>query len=730
MAKKTDTATETTTAVTDTIINTVELATSVAIPLSQFIPLIKDVSEIFSKVTDLYRSAQHNKNITRILMERISAANTCVNILLSREDLLTSIYYKNLQRLVQVLHNMKKFIEEITQYNTVQKHLGAKRIDNEFKELCKEYDSSMTLLSFNLVLVNFNTENEDKIVKEDLEQLVKFQEALLESMTDVKQIDQIVEQVSEMAITKQKMDSKKEDADQIQNKIDIIFRTDKLPFEDYKEADEDSIRSDRLRKYIHVKTKEEFAFKVVDQDHINDVKNQVTILIKLKDCQNIIDFYGLTNNGVKTYLVTEWAENGNLREYILDQYIDLKLKIRIAYDIAKGLNFLNSVKMVHRDIRSENIVIKNHGIAKITNFKFSRRFDEATSNISVNKECVRYSAPEMLRRGISGEKEKNDKYSIKYDTKCEVYSFGILLWEIAECRIPYEQFEDFMVIRRKVLDGYREKFTPGTGIPKKYQDLVNRSVDQNPGFRPTFSKMLTVLQDIFRSLEDHDPNSNKLPPVRKMIQCTIVAAAEDCEINWDSFNTIRDSFKLPITPPVRKMTQSTIEAIEDCAIDWDSFDYMTLDKAIEYHKNEGKDKQILYKCFDTYAEMDNPLAKYWKAYYISKGWSNLECSDQEKHKLSVQLFKAAADYGDEYPDAQVRYAAMVMQGKGVKPDKDEAIKYFLKAAKNGHLVAMFNVATYYYSRHENELGNYYMISAANKGYEQAINYCKKKNISY
>ncbi|PKC68051.1 hypothetical protein RhiirA1_417335, partial [Rhizophagus irregularis] len=171
-----------------------------------------------------------------------------------------------------------------------------------------------------------------------------------------------------------------------------------------------------------------------------------------------------------------------------------------------------------------------------------------------------------------------------------------------------------------------------------------------------------------------------------MIQCTIVAAAEDCEINWDSFNTIRDSFKLPITPPVRKMTQSTIEAIEDCAIDWDSFDYMTLDKAIEYHKNEGKDKQILYKCFDTYAEMDNPLAKYWKAYYISKGWSNLECSDQEKHKLSVQLFKAAADYGDEYPDAQVRYAAMVMQGKGVKPDKDEAIKYFLKAAKNGHLV--------------------------------------------
>ncbi|CAB4477593.1 kinase-like protein [Rhizophagus irregularis] len=721
MAKKTDLAIEATTAVidyTDTIISSVELTTSVVIPLSQFIPLIRDVFEIFSKVTDLYRSAQHNKNITMILMQRISTANISVNILQAREDLLTSIYYKSLQRLVQVLHNMIKFIEDITQYNAVQKFLGAKKIENGFKELCKEYDSSMTLLNFNL-LVNFNTENEDKIVKEDVEQLVKFQEALVESMNDVKQnvfhtndqMNSVVERISEMAITMHNMQSmmgsKKEDADQIQNKIDIIFRTDKLPFKDYEEADEISIRGERLRKYIQVKTKEEFAFKVVDQYHINKVKNQVTILMKLKDCQNIINFYGLTSDGFKTYLVTEWAEKGSLREYILnhEQNIDLKLKIKIAYDIAKGLNFLNSVKMVHRDIKFENILITHHDIAKITNFNFSRRFDDAAVYNAMPKENVRYSAPEMLRREITGEKEKKDKYSIKYDTKCEVYSFGILLWEIAERKIPYEQFKDFMEVTRKVVGGYREKFRAGTDIPKKYQDLVNKSVDSNPGSRPLFSRMLTDLQDIFRNLEapTSRPISNIAPPVRKMTQSTI-EAIEDCAINLDSdsFNTV-----------------------------WDSFDWMTLDKAIEYHKKDSSmDKQILYKCFDTYAEIGNPKAKYWKAYYISKGWSNLECSDREKHKLSVQLFKAAADYGDEYPDAQLRYATMVMQGKGVKPDKDEAIKYFLKAAKNGHLVAMFNVATYYYSIHENELGNYYMIIAANKGYEQAINYCKKKNISY
>ena len=90
-------------------------------------------------------------------------------------------------------------------------------------------------------------------------------------------------------------------------------------------------------------------------------------------------------------------------------------------------------------------------LSAITNFKFSRRFDEATSNIAVNKECVRYSAPEMLRRRFTGD------YSIKYDTKCEVYSFGILLWEIAECRISYERFERFEdvkeIIKEVVLSG-------------------------------------------------------------------------------------------------------------------------------------------------------------------------------------------------------------------------------------------------------------------------------------
>ncbi len=339
-------------------------------------------------------------------------------------------------------------------------------------------------------------------------------------------------------------------------------------------------------------------------------------------------------------------------------------------------------------------MITYNDVAKITNFRSSRGFNVATVNLSVDKDCVRYSAPEILKR-ITGDGEKNE--SKKYDTKCEVYSFGILLWEIAECRIPYGQIDDFMEITKKVIGGYRESFTPSIDIPEAYKDLVNKAVDQNPGLRPMFSKMLTDLQEIFKNYENNTMNNGRPP----------------------------------ITPPVRKMTSNTIAlAEEDCAFNWASFNFLTIEKAIDEHKKNSMDKNILYKCFDAYANMGNPGAKYWKAYYILKGWSNLTCSQNEKFKIAAKLYKEAADYGEEFPDAQLRYATMVMQGKGVESNTEEAVKYFLKAAKNDHVVAMFNVSTYYFSQGNEELGKYYMIMAASKKYEQAINYCKAYNISY
>jgi hypothetical protein len=63
--------------------------------------------------------------------------------------------------------------------------------------------------------------------------------------------------------------------------------------------------------------------------------------------------------------------------------------------------------------------------------------------------------------------------NFQYDQRCEVYSFGILLWEIAEERVPYEDSNDIMVIADKVCNKmYREPFSENSQMPKEFKELA------------------------------------------------------------------------------------------------------------------------------------------------------------------------------------------------------------------------------------------------------------------
>jgi serine/threonine protein kinase len=138
-----------------------------------------------------------------------------------------------------------------------------------------------------------------------------------------------------------------------QSKIDKIFKVHQLNLTDYEETDKEPRprKEGRVTKWVSCRNKSaEFAFKNISEDK-DSVKNQVTILKELFNNQNIIKFYGLTNEGNKWYLVTEWAEYGNLREFYTNpthkSRFDLRLKLRMSLDIARGLNFLRTVEVIY-----------------------------------------------------------------------------------------------------------------------------------------------------------------------------------------------------------------------------------------------------------------------------------------------------------------------------------------------------------------------------------------------
>jgi len=166
---------------------------------------------------------------------------------------------------------------------------------------------------------------------------------------EFKEFSSMVFEVNIMNDTMEKLLNEKPYDTQYQSKIDTIFRVHQLKFLDYNKTNNEPRKN--VTKWVNAENQsQEFAFKIIsesDPDEKNSVRNQVTILKEYQNWQNIIKFYGLTFDGNKWYLVTEWAEFGNLREFYTNfkEQFDLKLKLRFSHDIARGLNFLRSAEV-------------------------------------------------------------------------------------------------------------------------------------------------------------------------------------------------------------------------------------------------------------------------------------------------------------------------------------------------------------------------------------------------
>ena len=193
----------------------------------------------------------------------------------------------------------------------MHKFVEVRSIEKQFKDLCDEYDKSVIFLHF-VTAFNFRfpVEKENEVLRKDIEEFYKFQEALAESINEKitntnNKMNSIVEAISELSIAMDNLTSGTRDVNQA--KIDNIFQETLLSFDYYRE-DYDIRNEKSLKKYVHIKTLDQVAFKPVSKENINEVKNQVTILKQLRVCQNIIHFYGLTFNGGEYFLITEWAD--------------------------------------------------------------------------------------------------------------------------------------------------------------------------------------------------------------------------------------------------------------------------------------------------------------------------------------------------------------------------------------------------------------------------------------
>jgi len=163
---------------------------------------------------------------------------------------------------------------------------------------------------------------------------------------------------------------------------------------------------------------------------------------------NILSLYGVVNNGPGATLatVTEFMVNGSLKKVLLrnDKYLDWRKRIMLAMDAAIGMEYLHSKDIVHFDLKCDNLLVNvkdpSRPICKVADFGLSK-MKQATLVSGGMRGTLPWMAPELLT--MSG---------TKVSEKIDVYSFGIVMWEILTGEDPYDGMHYGGVIGMQILN--------------------------------------------------------------------------------------------------------------------------------------------------------------------------------------------------------------------------------------------------------------------------------------
>jgi len=234
-----------------------------------------------------------------------------------------------------------------------------------------------------------------------------------------------------------------------------------------------------------------------EEQIMQEFLNEAELLSKLNS-PYIIRFFGTSRNKEGECIVMEYATNGTLFHFLdflrkrkSESTFSWDKRYQMAQDITRGLLLMHSQGVLHRDMKSLNILLDQNMTAKISDFGLSKiktKSQTTSSNLYVQNNVfgsLLWKAPET--------------FSIKnpYTDKADIHALGIVFWEIASCQVPYEGF-DAHTIESSVLRG--ERLEIPSSCPCGFKEIIEICWHHEPKQRPTasivFDKFFKIIGQI------------------------------------------------------------------------------------------------------------------------------------------------------------------------------------------------------------------------------------------
>ncbi|KAH7670810.1 Non-specific serine/threonine protein kinase protein [Dioscorea alata] len=243
----------------------------------------------------------------------------------------------------------------------------------------------------------------------------------------------------------------------------------------------------------------------------HEFKTEIELLTRVHH-RNLVDLVGFCFDQGEQMLVYEYLPNGTLRESLSGMSgirLDWKKRLWIALDAARGLSYLHYLAdppIVHRDIKSNNILLDSHLHAKVADFGLSKPMaDDRKGHVTTQvKGTMGYLDPEYYMTQLLTEKS-------------DVYSFGVLMLEIITARRPIERNKYIVrevkaaIDRKKELYGLEQLVDSTIGLSNtlvglnRFVDLALMCVEESGADRPTMSEVVKQIEGIMQ-LAGINPN--------------------------------------------------------------------------------------------------------------------------------------------------------------------------------------------------------------------------------
>uniref|UniRef100_A0A671P8L0 Insulin-like growth factor 1 receptor n=1 Tax=Sinocyclocheilus anshuiensis TaxID=1608454 RepID=A0A671P8L0_9TELE len=239
--------------------------------------------------------------------------------------------------------------------------------------------------------------------------------------------------------------------------------------------------------------------------------NEASVM-KEFNCHHVVRLLGVVSQGQPTLVIMELMTRGDLKSYLRslrskESLPPLKKMIQMAGEIADGMAYLNANKFVHRDLAARNGMVADDFTVKIGDFGMTRDIYETDYYRKGGKGLlpVRWMSPESLKDGV-------------FTTNSDVWSFGVVLWEIATlAEQPYQGMSNEQVLRFVMEGGLLDK---PDNCPDMLFELMRMCWQYNPKMRPSFLEIINSikveLEPPFREVSFFYSEENKPPDTEEL----------------------------------------------------------------------------------------------------------------------------------------------------------------------------------------------------------------------